>query len=40
MVVEDAGQTYLKALNPTYPVIPVEGQLDILGVIHHAEIAL
>ena len=40
MIVEDAGQTYLKALNPTYPVIPVEGQLDILGVIHHAEIAL
>lgn len=31
-LIEDGGQRYLKALNPAYPLIPVNGNCRILGV--------
>jgi len=31
-LIEDSGQRYLKALNPAYPLIPINGNCRILGV--------
>ena len=31
--IRDAGQTYLKPLNPTYPIINVDKPMDIVGVV-------
>jgi SOS-response transcriptional repressor LexA len=35
-LVIDAGKTYLKPLNPQYPLIPINGNCRIIGVVVQA----
>ncbi|MBB3142219.1 LexA family protein [Halomonas organivorans] len=39
-LIEDSGQRYLKALNPAYPLIPINGNCRILGVAVEAKTRL
>ncbi|MGQ7814607.1 LexA family protein [Metapseudomonas furukawaii] len=39
-LVSDAGQLYLKPLNPTYPLIPINGNCRIIGVVKEAKMKL
>lgn len=39
-LIEDGGQRYLKALNPAYPLIPINGNCRILGVAVEAKTRL
>lgn len=39
-LIEDSGQKYLKALNPTYPLIPINGNCRIIGVAVEAKTKL
>ncbi|MDH4556242.1 hypothetical protein E8F11_13880 [Pseudomonas sp. BN417] len=39
-LVSDAGQLYLKPLNPAYPLIPIKGNCRIIGVVKEAKMKL
>ena len=39
-LVSDAGQMYLKPLNPAYPIIPINGNCRIIGVVKEAKMKL
>ncbi|MDH4566153.1 hypothetical protein E8E95_05630 [Pseudomonas sp. BN414] len=39
-LVSDAGQLYLKPLNPSYPIIPINGNCRIIGVVKEAKMKL
>ncbi|UCP00076.1 XRE family transcriptional regulator [Metapseudomonas lalkuanensis] len=39
-LVSDAGQLYLKPLNPAYPIIPINGNCRIIGVVKEAKMKL
>ncbi|MBF4390949.1 LexA family protein, partial [Vibrio anguillarum] len=39
-LVVDSGQKYLKPLNPNYPLLPINGNCKIIGVVVDAKIKL
>lgn len=36
----DSGQKYLKALNPAFPILPINGNCKIIGVVVDAKLKL